>query len=484
LPYTPYPIDRFGGLDLYNDPQEVGPSSAVDMLNVDLDQRGRLRSRDGTSALSAAALTNQTAMSYFRDDVLGNEWIVTADATTLRTYKLSDGTASTSSINVVTNNNGFARFGDPSNMRLYAAVGSTTMPYAQGSIGTISWLTFVAPVAADICAVTASDNRLVIANSSDLGSGVFFSDAGVPNTFTYSAGPPETGNIVRLWPGDGETIKALVRWRDYLFAFKQTKFAVFTGTGTNSAGQPIFNYRPVDAACGVGTVGQAVAGAEGVYFADPTGIYVTTGEAPRYISRALEPWLRAGSFGSLPTFTLSSGRLVYHDRRLYVIFANGANSAALVYDPTLDAWMVTQFGATAACSVPSNSSFRALYFGDFSSKKVAKVDSTVTTDMGSAISWRYQTGYYDLGSPLRKRIRKIAVLGSGAVTLRTLALNARSADVADPGGSLVLGTAPALAEKAYLRAVRGEFFAHRLSGTTPALVSRLTPYVINREPDA
>jgi hypothetical protein len=48
-----YALQTFGGLDLRADPEET--NRAVDLLNVDLDRDGRVRSRDGYSKLTAAA---------------------------------------------------------------------------------------------------------------------------------------------------------------------------------------------------------------------------------------------------------------------------------------------------------------------------------------------------------------------------------------------------------------------------------------------
>src|SRR4051794_15376750 len=46
-PYGTFPVERFGGLRLDLEAEEVGPSQAIDLLNVDLDKRGGVRTRDG-----------------------------------------------------------------------------------------------------------------------------------------------------------------------------------------------------------------------------------------------------------------------------------------------------------------------------------------------------------------------------------------------------------------------------------------------------
>lgn len=52
---VPVAVEQFQGINLVDDPEEVGLGGAIDMLNVDLDKRGRVRSRDGFSKITAAA---------------------------------------------------------------------------------------------------------------------------------------------------------------------------------------------------------------------------------------------------------------------------------------------------------------------------------------------------------------------------------------------------------------------------------------------
>lgn len=455
----PFTVDRFGGLNIYEDPQEVGAAAAVDLLNVDVDQRGRVRSRDGSVALTSAAANNQTTMAYYKDSG-GVEYILANDTTTLRPYALSNGAAGSTQAALTNSNNAFARFGDTSNTRLYVAGGGLFR------LTSTTWATVGGlPVAPSLLAVTPNDNRLVMSTIVD--SRVWFSDVSTPETVAAD-------NFVDLWPGDGESIAAMSRWRDYLFVFKSTKFAVFTGTSVDADGGAIFNYRAVDTGRGVVAPGQAVAGQEGVYFVDAGGIFLTTGDTPRYISRAVEPWLRAGSFGSLPAISLSTVTLAYHDRRLYVVYPNGTSSVTLVYDPALDAWLVWQAGMTAVASVPASSQYRGLYFGEFTSKKVAKVDATVSTDQGAAVSWSYTSGAYDLSGENRVAVTlESALWGTGAATLKVANDHASF----DTGSAVTLGTSPAVAQGWQQIDREGVYWQHKLSGATAAVVNRLVHYV-------
>jgi hypothetical protein len=47
-------LASFGGLNLRDDPQQVGLSGAIDLKNVDFDRPGQVRSRDGTATFTAA----------------------------------------------------------------------------------------------------------------------------------------------------------------------------------------------------------------------------------------------------------------------------------------------------------------------------------------------------------------------------------------------------------------------------------------------
>lgn len=461
MPAEPFIVDRFGGLDVYNDPQEVGAASATDMLNVDIDVRGRVRNRDGSTALtSAAASAHLLGMNY--SNAGGAEHIVAWVFNVITPYSLSTGTAAATQAGAPDSNNSFARFGNSSNSRLYVAANVATTIYRWS--GT-AWASVTVPNTPNLAAVTPNDNRLALA--SNTASTVYFSAVNDPETY-------DSTDFVNLWAGDGEGIMALTRWRDKLFAFKQTKFAVFTGTSVDSDGGAIFNYYGVDAGRGVSAIGAAVASEEGVYFADATGIYLTTGDTPRYISRALEPYLRTGAYGSLPAISTASGViLVYHDRRLYVTYPTSPYPT-LVYDPALDAWLVWKLGAGSMASVPQSSAFRGVYFGETASKKIAKVDSTVATDQSVAVSWSYTSGAYDIsGKNLVAITRESALWGTGTATLQV----ANNHGSVDTGSALTLGASPAIAQTWQQIDREGTYWQHKLSGSVAATVNRLAHYV-------
>jgi hypothetical protein len=459
---TPYLVERFGGLNVVDDPEEVGVNAAVDLLNVSFDLPGRVRTRDGSSVVSSTASGSALIGGTYYKTSAGTEYLVAVDSSTITPYALATGTAGTTrSATIVGGNNGFARFGDTTNTLLYT--GEATTSNVQRFDGT-TWSNVAAPLAPAYLAVTGTDNRLAIAGAGSLAQ-ISFSGAGAPETFGAN-------DFVYLTPGDGEPVTGLASWREMLFAFKQTKFYVFGATSTDSDGQPIFNYRPVTAGQGC-SPGAVTVGDDGVYFANRSGVYVTTGDVPRYLSRQLEPWVRAGALGSLPSLSLTSATLAYLDRKLYV--NDQTNRTTLVYDTVLESWTVWQLGASFVTSVPASSAtYTSVYFGENASKKVWKVDRTATADNGSAISWRYGSGAVDLSGKSQAAVTLESRLwGSGTVTLKV----ANDHGSFDTGSALTLGTSPAIADAWQQIDREGVFWQHQLSGSGQAVVNRLAHMV-------
>jgi hypothetical protein len=356
-----------------------------------------------------------TGLAYYKA-ADGTEYILAGDSATVYPFNLSTGVVSTTQAIVIAGGNAsFTRFGDPKTARVYVGAGTSFYHFDNGS-----WTSLTKPSGldrVDYLAVTPNDNRLAVAANtaaSPAGSPttdctVWFSDAGAPATFG-------SNNFVSLWPGDGEPITALVTWRDRMFAFKQSKFAAFTGTRTNSAGNPIFDYYGVNAGQGA-NAGAVVVGDEGLYFANSAGVWVTTGQAPVYLSRAIEPWIRAGSYTGLPSLSMANLTLAYFAKTLYV--TDRTNRTTLVYDTVRQTWSVWSLGATAGVAVPASSSLSGFYFGDNGTKKVARVSSASTADNGSAISWSWKSGLYNPGGNP----------GQVAITLESKLVGFRDGDV-------------------------------------------------------
>jgi hypothetical protein len=255
MPYSPFPVERFGGLNLVADPEEVGAQGAVDLLNVDLDQQGRVRSRDGYDnfTASAAAAAVQTVAPYYKTD--GTRQVLASTSSPFYiAYSTAGAVIASQGLAGGITEADFTRFGGPTAEVSYASCWQTvptlTQPVYKWSGSAWSAATGCRLGGAGdypfSLEVHATDNRLVGAFPTSGASRVGFSGAGTPETWSAN-------DYVDLTPGDGERITALVSWREMTFAFKETKFFVFTGTSTAGDGTAIFNYRPVTS--GVPTTG-------------------------------------------------------------------------------------------------------------------------------------------------------------------------------------------------------------------------------------
>jgi hypothetical protein len=285
MPHTPVAVAQFAGLDLVSSPDEA---ACIDQLNVDLDVRGALRSRNGYDNFTGSELTNQpdSMAAHYESD--GTRQLLVGGGLRLDALNSSG----TSIANAVPTGfpHTFARFGGPTAEVTYISNGADQVRAWNGTAfstpGGLSGQTgyFVA--------ITPTSNRLVVARESGATAGnnpssVNFSDAGAPETFTST-------NFIDLDPGDGEVITGLQTWGNYLFVFKQTKFYVFYGEETDVTGEPIFNYRKVDTGIGCAASRSVRAGRDGLYFLAPTGVYRTTGGAPELVSAAIDPLFNGG----------------------------------------------------------------------------------------------------------------------------------------------------------------------------------------------
>lgn len=357
-------LERFGGLDLISDPSEVAFARAIDLLNVDLDRVGRLRSRDGFAIFSGGSApgTYHTLAPFYKTD--GTKQLLAVYGGALGAM-LAFGTngltiASQTLINTVYAS--VARFGGPlaeeAYIALSGATGVATIYKWNGTAFSVPAWSGTTPTGRHL-AVTA-DFRLANARRNgatqgDTPSTIFFSDPGLPSTWTSTS-------FVEIAPGDGEEIMALVSWRELLFAFKQTKFAVISSPAVGAGGTPVWNTRLVTSQGLSGGAGgaayRAVAVApHGVYFANRRGIWFTDGGPPQLVSRDVDPLFvgNVSPFGpaALNQAAIDKSSLLWHDQRLWFAYPSGAstdNDRLLRFDPATDDWTLYSLGALAMAS--------------------------------------------------------------------------------------------------------------------------------------
>jgi hypothetical protein len=485
----PVKFDRFGGLNL-NDPQEIGPDAAVDLLNVS-PEADRLKTRPGfANVVTLAAGDTANALAEYPSSGGAVQLLVSGNA---KLYAYDNGSTL---IDEQTTNGGssIVVVGTPTATAAYIA-GPTNGIYKYDGTTFSLPVTSIAP---KLLALSSRDNRLVAANTSSTNvSRVAFSDPGAPETFGAN-------NFVDLQPGDGECIAGLAAWRDQVFAFKRTKFFVFYGASTDADGEPVFNYRPVEGGVGVGGTAadafngpaQVCAGRNGVYFLADDGIYRTVGDTPQRVSAPLDFWFQRRVLPNCPTLNglwdgdLTGSSIISFQSRVYCTFKAAGTSTTFVLNEDTGAWSIyrfTDFGddlrLLAGCSfddgsVTVPSALRTMRVA-FSNSVIGRHDETRTTDNGHDVAWHWTSGMTDLGESARvKTTLESRVWGSGSVTLKV----ANDYGSVDAGSALTLGTAPAVTDAWQQIDREGTLWQHQVSGSGQASVSRLAHYVSFTKP--
>jgi hypothetical protein len=481
-----WPIGQFGGLNLTAAPDEVGPFQCIDCLNIDLDKRGQVRSRDGytnfvtpsnvnrfyqitrfytTAGLKQVVFSGQTKVGA--GPIVPKVWAYDNAATPLSSAGVSAGAL-------------LVRTGTPSAEYLYALDATTTWTRWNGT----AFSTVLGMPAARFAAVQATDNRLVVGYVGTNVSRVQFSDPGAPETFGAN-------NYVDLDPGDGEPITAIAAWHELVFVFKQTKYFVFYGTSTGPTGDPVFNYRPVRITGAYADnsilTRPAIAGTEGVYFFDGRSVWLTSGGEPTRVSSAIDPYLQAKT---LPFFSSASGldtssifasiSLSYAVGRLWLTLPASSGSTTFVYDPELATWMLWNMPVTSATQVRLSADNEELVFASTTNGSVYRFGPAYSDDNGTAITSRYRSGLYDLGIPdAEKDIRATRVYGTGAPTFKM----SKDFGSLGTGQALTLGTSPAIASGMATNNPRpATLFSYELSGTSAWSVQRLAHQIRGQRP--
>lgn len=462
---TPFVVNKFGTLNVLADPEEVGPEMAVSLLNVDNDQPGVLRTRDGYSNFTTGAGANAYRSVYYHP---GGHLIGARAGGANETLEAFDSTGA------VVATQATALPGTGGKIR-FASIGTAaqTLTFIQSSITAPTLYTwdgsaFATPaitgLPVSLGQLAAWKERLVAALVS---GAVQFSDAGTPTTFALD-------NTVTPDPGDGETQVAAFAVGDLLLVFRQTKFFVFTGISTDSDGGAIFNYRRE--VCGnIGSFLAYAVAPEGAYILTTKGLYFTQGGPLALISD--QP---RGLFGGLLSRTIPTDydllpASALQNRLFFACPASGSSSLdrTLVYDIATSGWLLWDIAAQSMTTSRFSVAGSLLTFG-VPSKHIARLDSSVTADAGTAIAWNYTSGLYDVSTQNRAAVTlESALWGTGTVTLQV----ANDHGSVDTGSALTLGTSPAVAQTWQQIDREGVFWQHKLSGTASGKVNRLTHYV-------
>lgn len=513
MPLTPYVVEGFDGLNLRDDPYAVGATGCTACSDVEMTPMRHVQPRPGFAVRSTISTLSSAATFRFLWALPGNNYVLGVRGSgIIHTYDQTGAQIATSATGTATSSDAYSavKLGGGT----YVANGSgPRFINTAGAVFTVAGWTGFTPVGACL-AVTPNSGRLVCEDGNDR---VRFSGAGDPTTF-------DTTDYVDLAPFDGESIRAIVTWRDLTFVFKRTKMFVFTGEGTDAGGGAIFNYRAVTNIPGLDFDGNAVTVArDGVYYVSSTGVYVTTGDQPRKVSTILDP-LFAAARGSVTgahpykaAFTTSSRPAAHwYADRVYVAYPTGigvGNDRVLVWDQNLDAWtMWAQAGSSvtgvrAFCSQPIGSTastdakllaateyYDAAGTNDTRAAIKSLTDTTSYMDqyyadvsglVASAYTWSWESGLYSLADQAHvaaTQESRLDGIGSVALQVATMGGQDSSSGAYDTGSTVTLGTSPTVAAGWQQIDREGIVWQHKLSGTGAAQVDRLVHYIASVKP--
>lgn len=482
--WQPYTVEGFGGLDLAHDPEEVGASGAIDLLNADVDQRGRVRSRGGLVAIGTGTASYQRVIG-----LTGTKLVVarnTGSGLVFQTVTVSSGsfgTASTAYGSSSTAVTSYVVSIDAAN--ICARSGSTNETLRVDDGTTVSASTS----APRYVALTPIEERFALAH--------FTSDAGTPSGSNGSVstvwfsdpriGTFDSTNWVTLNEGDGDEITGMVIWRELLFVIKRSALYIFYSTSIDSTGGAIFNFRrvdlPVRARATTNRGGEnIVAGGDGVYLLLGDGLYRTTGGPPVRVSDAVTPLFDGTGASSMRFPDSGDWSIGYAANRVYLSYqAPSTAYRTLVYDTQLGVWLLWDL-TVGASALPANviewrddDGLPVSYVA--AGAKVYSLSRSATDDAGTAISWSWQSGWYTMGQPQEKFIAHSWLVGSGSPTL-DIFTDYGTSDPLSRGASVTLGNAPVEARGLHTPAYQGRFFSHKFSGSSASTISQFGTNII------
>lgn len=456
-------VATFPGVNLSEDPQQ--DAGALDLLNVVFDKHGRVGTRQGYAQFvakpSAGTGFNRPIMPFIRSAVTGIQILSGSNdgGATNVTRVYDEAGALVSSTAGAFNNP--VRYGSGTTERVYFYLGSALERWDGAAFAAVAGAPAIGPLV-----VSPIDNRLVNA----VGSKVSFSDAGDPETWGAN-------NYVNVTPNDGETVPYLATFKNQVFAFKQSRFFVFYGTSTDSTGNPVFNYRPVDTTVGpiVATNGASsvVTTRNGVYFVGKDGIYRTTGGPPEKLSTSLD----AIFWGDSPATFASGGAVTgctgsgAANGHVYFTVSSGLSAITLDFHEWSGQWSLHNFPMGLSASVRrSTDTVDELYFNGgttgfvAAAGKLLRLTKTATDDAGTAIASRYRTGFMDLGVPEQEKwLRSMMLSGTGTVNVKTAVNDAATLSSAV---SVAMGTSPAVGTGRWGAGTRGRNISVDISATS------------------
>jgi hypothetical protein len=414
-----------GGLNLRDEADTVDPTQAFDLLNVTFTERGAVRQRAGYSIFNVSQPTASfnALAAYYKSD--GTRQLVAGAGTELRVLDTTGAAIAAGTVTTSAGPHTFSRYGKPNAEYIFAANGTDALRRWDGSAWSNAGYTDATGTSlkGKIVCEYAKSNRLALARFPGTTVG------NDPSTIRFSAaGDPLTwgaNDYIDLTPGDGESIQAIVPWREYLFVFKETKFFVFYGESVASDGTVEFVYRPVNAGLGLVAPGAAVAAKDAVYFLTRTGVYKTVGSEPVRVSNFIDGVFktRTPAFysGSVINQSYIQNSVMWtHKERIYLSVPTSAttNDRTFVFDPSYNWWTVYDFPANAMTSFRVDTGDTDLMFA-FSSgtNDIGRHIETLSQDNSVAISSHWSGGWWDHKQVGIQKVREYYLTGIGTVSV-------------------------------------------------------------------
>lgn len=478
---TPVPFERFGGLNVTLDPEEVG-SGAINIRNIDPAYLpSRLVGRPGFVTINPVDVpATITGVFPVRAAFAGDQLLVLTGAT-LRAYTAAGAAGPTQAIGGAGTWGAMAAQGVPGGTRVYAFTGP-------------AWRTdmaaFTAVAAApnaNFAVTTPLDNRIalgyIVANDplggTPHGSRVRFSDAGDGDAWSANS-------YVDLHPGDAGTISGMAVWGNDIYVLKTTgTLYVFYGNSTDATGNPIFNFRTVRQDIGYGL--DLAAGHDGVYILGSRGVFRSRGGVGEKVSEVLDPIFEgyanlstywAGTFQAPRSLTFAAGRL-------YVF----GDANPLVYCPATQAWssytlelvpaysgisrvVSFEYQPPATAAQSPSPTFAVADAADLNRLARAGDASATTADAF------FQTGFLDFGRTETKEIRELLLEGTGAWLVKAYV------DWSTTGGATTTVTlpSPGIGGGRARVAVRGRLVSYKFTGNTDKVINRVVAHIRERRP--
>lgn len=413
--------DYTGGLNLRADQFQLAPNESPELLNMDVDPRGGVRTRPGSSVWALGDDVGLSRYGQFHTDTTHQIWI-------------SDGGPSTYTVYVgdpegpdvleepfyaVTSMTSSAPFaGAQFKGNLYLASGQSASYRWNGTTATSLGATFANDFASPGSGnmprarqIAVHQNHLWLADTTE-------SSTRHPRRLRFShPGQPEawrTLDWIDLDPGvDGDAITNLVPFQDHLLAFTSGEVYAVFGFGWDS-----WSVQPASREVGAVNPGAAVATPAGVYFFDwPNGVMRWDGRKVEWAFERLVPALRDGT---IPAFRRDEIRMGWADNRLWVSVPwKASEHRVLVLDPSLGkegSWVMYDLpvGAVVEYESPSGAVPIAPTRDGTALIEIVKRDQPwdETSDGGvitqHPIATRYRTRWYDADvDAMRKRWRRL-----------------------------------------------------------------------------